>query len=156
MRWYRQVTNAAEGDYSALADALDWFTEEHKILHPQLKAEGRIEKLAQRLPGMVEYNWRLLQEVEAIFKWAEIQETKILSKARKHYLENYPRALSERAANQMAEGDSTVIDIRLLLVEISLVRNYFLALTKGFEYLHYQLTNITRLRASGVEDATFE
>ena len=41
------------------------------------------------------------------------------------------------------------------LEEVALLRNKFLGLTKGYEYLHFQIGNIIHLRKAGIEDANF-
>ncbi len=106
------------------------------------------------LPQVVDQRFCQLQEIEAIMRYLEIREQQKVAERRRHYVEHYNRNLSERMAEKFAMGDDVVVDLALLRNEVALVRNKYVSLTKGLEYLHYQISNITKLRVAGVEDAT--
>lgn len=155
MKWYRRVAQDPN-DFGPLAEALEHFENEYLAARQELEVKGRrIEEVARRLPGIVEYRFGQLQEIEAILSLFELRVDKAVAEAKKRYLENYQRNLSERTAEKYAEVDQDVIDLRMLVIEIARVRNLFLSLTKGMEYLHFQLSNVVRLRQAGIEDATF-
>jgi hypothetical protein len=63
--------------------------------------------------------------------------------------------LSERSATERADIEPEVILIREFIQEVALIRNLFTGITKGLEYLHFQIGNITKLKSAGFEDATF-
>lgn len=154
MKRYRKISGAASGDYLPVAEAIAYFEDEYKGSKQQIKMEGNLTALAAKIPGLVEYYYGTLQEIEAILAWLEIQETKILGETRKRYLEHYDRALTDRMAEKYADADSAVIDIKLLIIEVAYIRNLFLGIMKSIEYSHYQLSNCVRLRTAGMEDAT--
>lgn len=155
MRWYRRVTNSADGDFTAVADALEYYEAEYEKARSEVKiTSGRVEALAMRLPGLVEYHYGHLQELEAILKWLEIQTEKVLGKCRRHYMEHYNKTLSDRTAEKYAESDNDVITLKLLTNEVALVRNNFLGIHKAIEFAHYQTSNITKLRCAGMEDSS--
>ena len=48
---------------------------------------------------------------------------------------------------------SEVIDYQKLINDFALVRNQWLGITKGLDQKQWQITNITKLRVAGMEDA---
>lgn len=155
MKWYRRVSKDPD-DLVPLVEALDYFEKEYEEARLDLEVKGkRIEEVSRKLPGMVEYRFGQLQEIEAILALFELRVSRATADSKKRYLENYQRNLSERTAEKYAEVDDEVFDLKLLIIEISRVRNLFLSLTKGMEYLHFQLTNLIKLRQAGIEDSVF-
>lgn len=154
MRWYRKITSAPEGDFTPLGEALEWFEDEYETARKELNVKGRLTEAEARLPGNAEYYYGLSVELEGILKWLEIQIDKTLAKARRQYLEHYNRQLTDRMAEKYAEADPSVIDLRLLANHVALMRNKYHGITKGLEYLHFQLGNITQLYKAGIEDAS--
>lgn len=154
-RWYSRVSSAPEGDYTDLVEMLAWFEDELERSRVSLETDGRrLEDLMKRIPGYAEYYYGLLQELEAVREFLEIRRERIHLEARKRYMEHYHRTLQERTAEKYADGDPDVLDMRLLINEVTLVRNKYLGVTKRIEYLHFQLTNVRELRKAGIEDAT--
>jgi hypothetical protein len=156
MRWYNRVINAPEGDYNELANALAWYDAEYEEAIKVLNLEGkRIDKVAAMLGGLMSYYFGIQQEIDGIHQWLEVNYTKTFHKARKGYLENYPRQLSERAAGQYAEADATVLAVRSLINEVALRNNLFQGITKGLEVINFRVGDVTRLRTAGLDDAVF-
>lgn len=155
MDWYRRVSKDPD-DLVPLADALAHFEAEYQDARRELDVKGkRIEEVSRRLPGIVEYRFAQLQEIEAILALFELRVDKATAEAKKRYLEHYNRTLSDRTAEKYAEVDQDVFDLKMLIIEISRVRNLFLSITKGMEYLHWQLNNLIKLRQAGIEDSVF-
>ncbi len=155
MRWYHQVSSAPEGDFSALANALMWFEKERDDAAKFFKYDGiKLEDAHKRLPGLMMYYYDQTQELEAILEWLEVLLTKAMGKARRFYTESYARSLSERQVEKWAEGDPAVIDIRMLIVEVSHARNRHLGVSKGLDAANFQLGHINHLRRAGIEDTT--
>lgn len=152
-RWYSKI--AETEDLSPIADAFVYFDDQYEEARKEMSPNGRrIEDLAKTLPGIVEHRWGQLQEIEAILKLLELRLDRAKGAARRRYLEHYERSLSERMAEKYADCDPDVTAFAELIIQVSLVRNKFVSLTKGYEYLHFQLSNITKLRVAGIEDAT--
>jgi hypothetical protein len=151
-KYYSKIVQNPD-DYSHVADALEYFDAELDKASAELNPHGRIEEIARSLPGIVEFRFGQLQEIEAIMNYLERKEDKVKGDIKRNYLENYNRAISERLADQYASIEKEVLNIRQIREEVSLVRNKFLAISKGLEYLHFQITNIVKLRVAGIEDA---
>lgn len=153
--WYDEIAGQGLG---RLDDALTHFKNRAQQHQKTLRGmcEGLLERISQRLPGVVEQVWREYQEVEALLKYMESQKRQEQQRHFKRYLENYQRSLSSRDAERYAENESSVVDLENLVMEVALVRNLYQSVMKGFDSLSYQINNITRLRAAGMEDTVLE
>ena len=106
------------------------------------------------MPGIVEYRFNQLQELEAILEYLNIEMRKIRNKHYRKYLESYNKALSSRDAEKYADGEQEVIDQQHIINEVALVRNKFMGLIKAVDAKQFQINNIVKLRAAGLEDVS--
>jgi len=147
--WYNRVVE----DLGEVADAVAYYDNELKDAIKETKLVGNLEKNAQELSGMTSYRFGQLQEIEAILKYLEIKYDKIRSDHYRKYLEHYNRALTDRSIEKYVDGEDDVVDMCVLINEVSLIRNRYLALMKGFDIKNWQISNIVKLRVVGMEDA---
>ena len=147
--WYSEVSS----DISTLPLCIDFFYKELINAKQEIKLSGILEKQSALLPGMVEYRFNQLQEMEAILEFLNIELRRTRSKLFKKYLENYQRALSSRDVEKYVDGEDEVIDMEKLINEFALIRNQWLGIIKGLEIKGFQINNIIKLRTSGFEDA---
>lgn len=154
MRWYSKITKDPK-NLNLVLECLEYYDAQHLEAQAALKPTGRIMTLCSNLPGMVEYRFGQLQELESILAFYERRASKIKYEKKRGFLEHYNRALTDRQAEQYAEIDDDVQEVYQIVEEVALLRNKFLGLTKGYEYLHFQCSNIIALRKAGIEDATF-
>lgn len=154
-RWYFAVSTAKDDDLAQIiAEAYSFFDAEYEESRAELDVDGKlIEAVAKRIPGNIEYRYGQLQVLEGIIANIEKREQVAQGKARKAFLEHYNRTLTERQIERYAEVDPKVIEMRELRELISLVRNKYLGVSKGFESMHYQLGNMVKLRAAGLDGA---
>lgn len=150
-KWYAKVT-ADPADFSPLIDAIIYFESELEIARYETHLKGSLEKASARLPGITTMRFGQLQEVEAILKYLNIRFDQVKGAAFKKYLEGYARSLSSRDAEKYADADDKVIEIALLINQIALVRNQYLAIMKGLDAKNWQISNLTKLKAAGFED----
>ena len=94
-----------------------------------------------------------MQELEAILEHLNIEMRKIRNKHYRKYLEGYNKALSSRDAEKYAEGEDEVCDMEALVNEWALMRNRWLGILKALDQKQWQITNVTKLRVAGMEDA---
>lgn len=152
-RWYNKITaDPSTYNAEALVDAILYFESQLDLAKEEVKLKGSIEKASSRLPGITAERFGQLQEVEAILKYLQIRMDKEKGTAFKKYLEAYNRALSSRDAEKYADADDKVIELALLVNQIALVRNQYLAIMKGLDAKNWQISNLTRLKAAGFED----
>jgi uncharacterized membrane protein len=150
--WYYEVI----GDWSRLPDFLEYFSTAGDETRFALSMKGKIEDHAKKLPVITEQCFTRLQIINALLRFFEIEMEKTRSKHYKQYLEHYQRTLTSRDIDKYIDGESDVVNINLLINEISMVRNIYLSLTKGLDIKGFQLNNITKLRAAGLDSAEVE
>ena len=148
--WFNTLTK----DLSKLPDAIDWYNKELDEARPECSLKGNLEKNSREIPGIVEHRFNQLQEVEAILEFLNIELRKLRSAKFRAFIENYNRALSSRDAEKFADGDQEVINLQHLVNEFALVRNKYLGLIKALDAKQFQLNNIIKIRAAGLEDVT--
>jgi len=150
MNWYSKITN----DLSVLPDFVAYYENELISAKTEVKVHGNIERNIAALPGITEYRFNQLQEIEAVLNFLNIQLRKTRRKHFQNYLEKYNRALTSRDAEKYVDGEQEVIDFEVLINEVALLRNKYLGILKGIDAKQWQLGHIVRLRTAGMEDAT--
>ncbi len=148
MTWYSKVTS----DLSHLPDFITHYENELLSAKGDVKVYGNVEKNIAALPGVTEYRFNQLQEIEAVLNYLNIQLRKIRRKHFQKYLEKYNRNLSSRDAEKYVDGEDEVIDYEVLINEVALLRNKWLGVMKGIDAKQWQLGHIVRLRTAGMED----
>ena len=148
MTWYSKVT----ADLSHLPDFISHYENELLSAKNDVKVYGNVEKNIAALPGVTEYRFNQLQEIEAVLRFLEIQLRKIRRKHYKKYLEAYNRALTERTAEKYVDGEDEVIDYEVLINEVALLRNKWTGIIKALESKNFMLGHVVRLRTAGMED----
>jgi hypothetical protein len=136
---------------TTLPSALKFFNDEYESGREEVKIKGSLTECVSKISSRYEYRVSQLQEIEAILKHFEIKLSQKKSNLYQKYLENYQRALSSSDIKIYIEGQPEIVAIQQIINEISLVRNKFLGLTKGFETANYQLSNLSKLYAAGCD-----
>lgn len=150
MHWFMRIKN----DPSKLADMVSHFDELATQGLTETRIKGSLERQAQELPGMVAQRFGELQEIESVLKHLNIQYDRMRSDHYRRYLERYNRELSDRSIEKYIDGEDDIVQMCMLINEVALVRNKYLAIIKGLESKSYSINNIIKLRTSGLEDAT--
>lgn len=146
--WFRRV----QGDISQLPDCIAHFESELAEARRELKMDGSLERASREMPGVVEYRFNQLQEIEAILEHLNIELRKIRSAKFRQFTEHYNRALSSRDAEKYVDGEPEVADMEAIVNEFALIRNKFIGLTKALDSKQFQINNVTKLRVAGLED----
>jgi hypothetical protein len=148
--WYNKVTQ----DMSHIPDFIDHYELELEQAKREVKIQGNVEKNIAQLPGTVEQRFCQLQEIEAVLNWLNIQLRKLRRKHFQKYLENYNRALTSRDAEKYVDGEEEVVDFETIINDVALLRNKWLGIIKALDVKQWQITNIVKLRTSGMEDTS--
>lgn len=146
--WYNQVVQ----DLGKIPEFIGYYENELAEARFECGIKGNLEKNVAGLPGVTEYRFNQLQEIEAVLNYLNIQLRKIRRRHFQKYLESYARALTSRDAEKYVDGEDEVIDFETIINEVALLRNKWLGLMKGLESKNFMLGHITRLRTSGMED----
>jgi hypothetical protein len=148
--WYnRVVSNLGE-----IPDFISYYENELLAARRDCSVKGNLERSVADLPGITEYRFNQLQEIEAVLNYLNIQLRKIRQKHYKKYLEAYNRALTSRDAEKYAEAEDEVVDFETIINEVALIRNKWLGLLKGLESKNFMLGHVARLRTAGMEDVS--
>ena len=131
---------------------MDHYDAEIQQAKVEIGIRGSIEKSLAGLPGVTEWRFSQLQEIEAVLNYLNLQLRKVRSVTFKKYLENYNRALSSRDAERYVDGEQEVIDLETLVNEVALLRNRYLGIMKGLESKNFMLGHMVRLKVAGMED----
>ena len=150
MGWYSEVSR----DVNKIPQAIQHFESELIDARKEIKLTGNLEKSASAMPGIVEHRFNQLQEIEAILNYLNIELRRLRSSFFKKYLENYQRALSSRDVEKYVDGEADVVDYEKIINEFALLRNKWLGVLKALDQKQWQITNITKLRVAGMDDAT--
>jgi hypothetical protein len=67
---------------------------------------------------------------------------------------DYNKQLTVREAEKLVDGDDDYVDFSFLINHFALVRNQFNGMLKSLDHKNWQISNITKLRCAGIEDAT--
>ena len=148
--WYSEVSR----NINRIPDAVAYFESELNDAKNEVKLKGNVERASSAMPGIVEHRFNQLQEIEAILNYLNIELRRLRSSYFKKYLENYQRALSSRDVEKYVDGEADVVDFEKIINEFALLRNKWLGVMKGLDQKQWQITNITKLRVAGMEDAS--
>jgi hypothetical protein len=146
--WYRKVTQ----NLGEIVSAISFFEQQIEEGRFECSMKGVLERQSRDMPGIVEYRFNQLQEVEAILEFLHTEMRKLRSRTFRKFLENYNKALSSRDAEKYVDGEQEVVDMQYLINDFSLVRNKYIGIIKALEAKGFQINNIVKLRAAGLED----
>ena len=148
--WYSRVV----ASLNTLPDFIQHYERELDSARNDCKVGGLIERNIKELPGITEYRFNQLQEIEAVLNYLNIQLRKIRRRHFQKYLEGYARALTSRDAEKYVDGEDEVIDYETLINEVAYLRNRWLGIMKGLDSKQWMSGHIVKLRAAGMEDIT--
>ena len=155
MGWYNTI--AKPGGLSNLPQCMSYYEKELIDARKELSMDGiKLETVHRRLPGIFEYRYGQLQEVEAILEHLNIELRKVKSTVFQKYQNQFNRSLTSRDAEKYTEGDSTYVNMAILVNDFALIRNRYLAVMKGLEQVSWQSSNVNRLRVNGIDDAMLD
>ena len=146
--WYSRVV----ASLSAIPDFINHYENELADAKKDCRIAGLVEKNITALPGIPEFRYNQLQEIEAVLNYLNIQLRKIRRKHFQKYMENYARALTSRDAEKYTDGEDEVIDYETLINEVAYLRNRWLGILKGLDTKQWQMGHVVRLRTAGMED----
>lgn len=150
--WYNKI--CLEADLNLIPEAVQYFEGQIKEAKAEISVKGSLEQAASRLPGIFEYRYSQLQEIESIVNYLNIRLNKIKKERLEYYTTKYNKQLTVREAEKYVEGDDDFVDFSYLLNYFALVRNQFTGLIKSLDIKNWQISNITKIRVAGIEDAS--
>lgn len=149
-KWFNEIRK----DFSKIIPAINYYEAQLDEARIECSLKGNVEKHSRDMPGIVEHRFNQLQEIEAILEYLNIELRKVKTEKYKKFLEHYNRALSSRDADKYAEGEQDVVDQQHICNEFALIRNKYMGLIKALDAKQFQINNIVKLRAAGLEDVS--
>jgi len=148
MGWFGEIRK----DMTKIVPAIEYYEQQLSDAKMECSLRGSVEKHGRDIPGIVEYRFGQLQEIEAILEYLNIETKKLKTEKYRQYLENYNRALSSRDAEKYADGDAAVVDQQHIVNEFAFIRNKYMGLIKALDAKQFQINNIIKLRVAGLDD----
>jgi hypothetical protein len=150
MNWFNEVRK----NISNIIPAIDYYESQLAEARLECGLKGNVERHSRDIPGIVEHRFNQLQEIEAILEYLNIELRKLRTVHYKKFLEHYNRVLSSRDAEKYVDGVDEVVDQQHIVNEFALIRNKYMGLIKALDAKQFQLNNIVKLRAAGLEDVS--
>ena len=143
-------------DINQIVYAIDYYEKELTDARIQTGLRGSVEKHSRDMPGVVEQRFGQLQEIESILEFLNIELRRMRSEKFRKFLEHYNRQLTSRDAEKYVDGDPDVVNQQHLINEFALLRNKYIGLSKALDAKQFQINNIVKLRAAGLEDVSLQ
>jgi hypothetical protein len=155
MDWYKKISR--KDGLSNLPECITYYENELVDARKEFDLKGKsLEHIHSKLPSIFEYRYAQLQEVEAILEYLNIELRRVKSTIFKEYMTKSNRVLSTRDAEKYTEGDRRYVDMAILVNDFALIRNRYLAVSKGLDQVSWQAGHITNLRRAGLDDARLD
>ncbi len=149
-KWYRILV--LNENIDRIHDAISDLEKELLEARTECQIKGSLEQAASRLPGLFEYRFSQLQEVESILEYLNIELRKMRSIHYRNYLESYNRTLNYRDIEKYIDGEDDIVAWTKIVNAFALIRNQYLSITKALDQKNWQISNIVKLRTAGLED----
>ncbi len=141
-------------DLNNIVSAIDYYEKELVDARKQTGLHGSVEKHSRDMPGIVEQRFGQLQEIESVLEFLNIELRRMRSEKFRKFLEHYNRQLTSRDAEKYVDSDPDVVNQQHLINEFALLRNKYIGLSKALDAKQFQINNIVKLRAAGLEEVS--
>lgn len=148
INWYSQIVS----NITKIPDFISYYELELEKARKSEYIKGSVMRQISDLPGLTEMYFSQLQEIEAVLNFLNIQSRKLHRKYFQKYLENYNKSLSSRDVEKYVDGEDEVIEFDILINDVALLRNKYLALIKGLDSKQWMIGNAVKLKVAGLEE----
>ncbi len=158
MHWYRRVFQETDPSLQLkiICDACAAYEDAYDTAKECVKPpKGLITKMEMMIPGLAAENLARLRDLEIILQHIENMENVKKIQRTQYYMEHYQRKLTETVAKSYADVDDEVQAIRTIRFRVGSAISDYESIGRGLEYMHFQLSNLTKLRVAGLEDSEF-
>ena len=146
-----EYLNMVKENANNISSVIQHFEEEYEKARPEIKIKGNLNNNISELSSLYEMRFGQLQELEAILEFFDIKMKGIRSSLYQKLLNSSQRALTSNDVKQYIDGDKNIMELQLIINDITLVRNKFISLTKGYDIKNWQLSNLTILYCAGLD-----
>ena len=124
--WYNKIKK----DLSELPNMMEYHEKQLMSARAEINEKGQVSQVMLKIPGIMEYRYNQLQDVDAILEFLNLQLRIIKHKHYKKFFEGYGKALNSREAEKYSEAEDDVIDMETIINEVALIRNKWLGVIK--------------------------
>ena len=156
--WYAKIFQETDDirQLSIICQACEYYEKKLPTGFDNVKPpKGPINALSSKIPSYATENLSIIGDLNIMLKHLENQESIARTQRTQYYMEHYQRKLSETVAKAYADSDQQVQAVRTIRFRVASVMEQFMAISRGLEYMHYQIGNIGKMRVAGIEDAEF-
>jgi spore coat polysaccharide biosynthesis protein SpsF (cytidylyltransferase family) len=143
----------AKNDPAVLVAFLEECEEAYTRGRGKLFVEGNLVEQAAKHSGWLGRYDELRAELEALKKFYEGRGKRKRAELYRKFLEDYPRALQPRDIEQFINSNEDWQKIDDVYQEISLIHDKMKSLVEQMQAKGWQISHITKLITSGLEDA---
>jgi hypothetical protein len=112
----------------------------------------KLEKVATELPKYQSKYSKALKDMKGLCAWLETVKDKRNAKVWKKYAEGYPAKISPTDIKNYVNGDSAIIEINQIIIEVELVRQHLESIVEGFEQMGWMVGHVTKLRVAELQE----
>lgn len=153
--WFRIISK--NGYEDELDDAIAYYDKEYEQALKDIEIKGSVMSMSCRIAGITQYRFSQFQDLCAICEYMEVEKDKIVSTKFKGYVEGYSKkVITSRDAEKFLAADSDVENISKKYLAICLSRDQFLGIYESLKTKNFQITNIIKLKAAGIDDFTID
>lgn len=152
--WFRRIS--ANGYEDELDDAIIYYDEQYEEALKDLDLKGSVNRMISRLPGLTQYRFSQYQDLCAICEYMETEKNKIVSLKLKGYMTGSKNIVTMRDATKFVSGDPDVDSITKKYISICLSRDQFMGIYESLKSKQFQINNIVKLKAVGIDDFTID
>lgn len=157
-RWYRRIfaETDANRQLALICDACEAYEAEYPDALESIKPPtGKMAVMEMKIAGLAAENMARCGDLDIMLQHLENMESVARKKRQEYYMDHYQRKLSESVAKTYADADDEVQAIRSIRFRVGSVSAQFDAISRGLEYMHYQISNLNKLKCAGLDDAEF-
>lgn len=148
------IISEASQDLANVLNYIKRYEEALKEAPSLFQIEGRkLEHVNRTLPGHLARYDEMYNELKTLEEFLEKKKEIIISPLWKKYNEKYSRQLSQRDIQAYIAGETDVVSITELILEVKLIKEQFASVVKALEQMGWSLKNIVELRIHELQDA---
>lgn len=149
--WFQIVRK----DDKQLENAIEYYLNEHKEAKKEIdiKQYTKTADAIAEFTSHFEHRYDQYAEIMCIYKHYDNKLKNLKGGIRQNILKDNPRAINSSDLNSIIDGNPVVAELSDKLNQIELVKAKYEGLSKAFEALNWQISNLVKLQVAGLDGA---
>lgn len=151
MNWFQIILN----DDKRLNEAIEYYTKEYEEARKETNVRT-YKKMADAISAIssnFEHRLDQYSDLESIYQFFDAKLRKIRGRITQEILTKSARAVNSTDMKAFIDANDVVSDITEKLILIDSVRKKYEGLSKAFDVLNWQLSNLVKLQIAGLDGA---